>query len=292
MRAAVVGHVEWVRFARRRAACRSRARSSPRSDELGGAGRRRGGRGRELVRLGAEVDFFVAVGNDELGAAGSRAARAARLPRRTRRPATSRSGAPSPTSTRTASGRSRCWAEAPSARRRPAPLGRARRDRRGLLHRGRRGRAARRAAGARPRRDGARAPDARRGRRSSSMRSSAAASTPSEAYEPGQLDPQPSWSSRRWGARAARSSPGRARAALSRPPSCPAPVVRRLRRGRLASPRASRSPSARRRATEQRSRSPRSCGAAALTRRGAYEGSPLCSGRTGRVVRRELRCGD
>ena len=66
MRAAVVGHVEWVRFAQ--------VEQIPRQGEIvsaadtweepGGGGAVAAG---ELVRLGAEVDFFVAVGNDELG---------------------------------------------------------------------------------------------------------------------------------------------------------------------------------------------------------------------------------
>ena len=60
----------------------------------------------ELVRLGAEVDFFVAVGNDELGSGRGRPSRssaAASMPRR----AKGRSDERSRTSTPTASGRSR-----------------------------------------------------------------------------------------------------------------------------------------------------------------------------------------
>lgn len=66
MRAAVVGHVEWIRFAQ--------VEQLPEPGEIvtaadmweepGGGGAVAAG---ELVRLGAEVDFFVAVGNDELG---------------------------------------------------------------------------------------------------------------------------------------------------------------------------------------------------------------------------------
>lgn len=66
MRAAVVGHVEWVRFAE--------VEEMPEQGEIvtaadtweepAGGGAVAAG---ELVRLGAEVDFFVAVGNDELG---------------------------------------------------------------------------------------------------------------------------------------------------------------------------------------------------------------------------------
>jgi ribokinase len=66
VRAAVVGHVEWVRFAK--------VERLPRQGEIvtasdswvepAGGGADAAG---ELVRLGAEVDFFVAVGNDELG---------------------------------------------------------------------------------------------------------------------------------------------------------------------------------------------------------------------------------
>jgi ribokinase len=66
VRAAVVGHVEWVRFAK--------VEQMPRQGEIvtaadtweepAGGGAVAAG---ELVRLGAQVDFFVAVGNDELG---------------------------------------------------------------------------------------------------------------------------------------------------------------------------------------------------------------------------------
>jgi ribokinase len=66
VRAAVVGHVEWVRFAQ--------VEQVPAQGEIitavdtweepAGGGAVAAG---ELVRLGAEVDFFVAVGNDELG---------------------------------------------------------------------------------------------------------------------------------------------------------------------------------------------------------------------------------
>jgi ribokinase len=66
VRAAVVGHVEWVRFAA--------VEHVPRTGEIvtaedtweepAGGGADAAG---ELVRLGADVDFFVAVGCDELG---------------------------------------------------------------------------------------------------------------------------------------------------------------------------------------------------------------------------------
>jgi ribokinase len=66
VRAAVVGHVEWVRFAR--------VERLPKQGEIvtasdswvepAGGGADAAG---ELVRLGADVDFFVAVGNDVVG---------------------------------------------------------------------------------------------------------------------------------------------------------------------------------------------------------------------------------
>lgn len=67
MRAAVVGHVEWVRFAQVDAVPVSGEiiSSADAWEEPAGGGAVAAG---ELVRLGAEVDFFVAVGNDELGA--------------------------------------------------------------------------------------------------------------------------------------------------------------------------------------------------------------------------------
>lgn len=66
MRAAVVGHVEWVRFARVDAvpAPGEIISAADTWEEPAGGGAVAAG---ELVRLGAEVDFFVAVGNDELG---------------------------------------------------------------------------------------------------------------------------------------------------------------------------------------------------------------------------------
>ena len=67
MRAAVVGHVEWVRFAEvERIPEQGAILSASHSwEEPGGGGADAAG---ELVRLGAEVDFFLAVGNDEVGA--------------------------------------------------------------------------------------------------------------------------------------------------------------------------------------------------------------------------------
>ena len=66
MRAAVVGHVEWVRFAQveRVPAQGEIVTAVDTWEEPAGGGAVAAG---ELVRLGAEVDFFVAVGNDELG---------------------------------------------------------------------------------------------------------------------------------------------------------------------------------------------------------------------------------
>lgn len=67
MRAAVVGHVEWVRFAEVERLPEQGAILTAEDswEEPGGGGADAAG---ELVRLGAEVDFFVAVGNDEVGA--------------------------------------------------------------------------------------------------------------------------------------------------------------------------------------------------------------------------------
>ena len=66
MRAAVVGHVEWVRFAQveRVPAQGEIVTATDTWEEPAGGGAVAVG---ELVRLGAEVEFFVAVGNDELG---------------------------------------------------------------------------------------------------------------------------------------------------------------------------------------------------------------------------------
>ena len=66
MRAAVVGHVEWVRFARVERVPEPGAIVTALEswEEPGGGGADAAG---ELVRLGAEVDFFLAVGNDEVG---------------------------------------------------------------------------------------------------------------------------------------------------------------------------------------------------------------------------------
>jgi ribokinase len=66
VRAAVVGHVEWVRFAQVEAVPRQGeiVTAEDTWEEPAGGGADAAG---ELVRLGAEVDFFVAVGNDELG---------------------------------------------------------------------------------------------------------------------------------------------------------------------------------------------------------------------------------
>ncbi len=66
VRAAVVGHVEWVRFAQveRVPAQGEIVTAVDTWEEPAGGGAVAAG---ELVRLGAEVDFFVAVGNDELG---------------------------------------------------------------------------------------------------------------------------------------------------------------------------------------------------------------------------------
>jgi ribokinase len=61
-----VGHVEWVRFAEVEAVPEPGAivTASSSWEEPGGGGADAAG---ELVRLGADVDFFVAVGNDPVG---------------------------------------------------------------------------------------------------------------------------------------------------------------------------------------------------------------------------------
>jgi ribokinase len=66
VRAAVVGHVEWVRFAQVERLPRQGeiVTASDSWEEPAGGGADAAG---ELVRLGAEVDFFLAVGNDDLG---------------------------------------------------------------------------------------------------------------------------------------------------------------------------------------------------------------------------------
>jgi ribokinase len=66
VRAAVVGHVEWVRFAEIERVPKQGeiVTASDTWEEPAGGGADAAG---ELVRLGAEVDFFVAVGNDDLG---------------------------------------------------------------------------------------------------------------------------------------------------------------------------------------------------------------------------------
>jgi len=66
VRAAVVGHVEWVRFAQvdRVPAQGEIVTAAETWEEPAGGGAVAAG---ELIRLGADVDFFVAVGNDELG---------------------------------------------------------------------------------------------------------------------------------------------------------------------------------------------------------------------------------
>jgi ribokinase len=66
VRAAVVGHVEWVRFAHvdRVPTQGEIVTAADTWEEPAGGGAVAAG---ELVRLGAQVDFFVAVGNDELG---------------------------------------------------------------------------------------------------------------------------------------------------------------------------------------------------------------------------------
>ena len=183
MRAAVVGHVEWVRFAQveRVPEQGEIVTAMDTWEEPAGGGAVAVG---ELVRLGAEVDFFVAVGNDELGRRARGRSRGARLPRPrgdARRAAAARVHLPR---RRRRADDHAHGLEAAPARRRPASVGRAGRRGRRLLHRRRPGCAAGGAAGAalssRPR------ASCRRWswRRCSSTRSSAADATRASRTSP------------------------------------------------------------------------------------------------------------
>ena len=117
MRAAVVGHVEWVRFA---AVERlpEQGEIITASRDLGGAGRRRGGRGRTASQPGRRGRLLRRSRKRRARAADARATRAARLP--------CSCGDPRPTPAaglhlrrrEPESGRSRCWARSsiPTAR--------------------------------------------------------------------------------------------------------------------------------------------------------------------------------
>ena len=134
---------------------------------------------------------------------------------------------------------------------------------------GRPGRASRRAAGTCSRGDGAGAADVARGQ----VQLDAlvlSARDPSEAYEPGQLDPAPGLivSTRGPGGRHIRR--GRALRLVSRRRAS-GPDRERVRRRRLVRGRARVCACARRRDRES-ARLRRRCGAAAMTGRGAYEG--------------------
>ena len=206
MRAAVVGHVEWVRLRAGRARARA-GRDRHSRGHLGGAGGRRSGRGRRARASSARRSTSSSpLGNDELGRRARDAARASSAAASTRRCATSRSGARSPTSTTTASGRSRSWARSCT---RTAPT---------------------RCRGTSwpawtPSTSPAGDPDALRAARQARVLVATARELPtlrvaqvqldalvrsghdpSESYEPGQLDPAPQLSRLdRWGARAAPS---------------------------------------------------------------------------------------
>ena len=109
MRVAVVGHVEWVEFARvddRAASGRDRSRAR----DLGGAGRRRRRRGRPAGRLAGACALFTALGSRRARAALARRADAARSRGQGDSGRRSRRGARSRTSTTPASGRSPCSA--------------------------------------------------------------------------------------------------------------------------------------------------------------------------------------
>ena len=163
-RVAVVGHVEWIEFARvpHLPAPGDIVHATEAWEEAGGGG---AVAAVQLAKLGGGADFFTALGDDErarrsaerLAAHGVRVhaapragAAAARLHAHRRR--------------RRAHDHRDRRADRP-ARRRPAPVGAAGRDRRRLLHRRRPRRAAGRAAGGRARRHAARRRDAARGGR-------------------------------------------------------------------------------------------------------------------------------
>ena len=194
MRVAVVGHVEWIEFARVDARAARRARSCTRPSAWEEAG---GGGAVAAVQLAqaspAACDFFTALGDDELGhRARARARRTAACgvhaawrdePQRRARHVRRR---------RTASARSRViGAEAHAARRRPAALGRARRRDAVYFTGGDAGalREARRAqvlvATARE------LPTLARGRRPARRARRAARPTPASATSPATLDPPP-----------------------------------------------------------------------------------------------------
>ena len=106
MRAAVVGHVEWLEFVP--------VESVPRPGEIVHASEsweQAAGGGSvaavQLAQLADSVDFFTALGNDERGSAGTGRARGPRHRPCTRRRSTRRSAADSHSSTTRASGRSR-----------------------------------------------------------------------------------------------------------------------------------------------------------------------------------------
>ena len=104
-RVAVVGHVEWIEFARvPRLPAPGEIVHATR--ELGGGGRRRRGRRGPARQARGGADFFTALGDDERGAPLGRAAWRRTACGCTRRRAPSRSGAASRTSTPTASARS------------------------------------------------------------------------------------------------------------------------------------------------------------------------------------------
>ncbi len=191
MRAAVVGHVEWIEFAAG-AARAGAGRDRPRHASVRGAGRRRrggGGPAREARRRAPPSSPPSATTSSATApSASSRssgcASRAASGP--------SRSGAPSSTSTTAASARSPCSAPRLGPRGDdPLAWERARRHRRRVPHRRRRGggapRAPRRACWW-PRRAGSRRC---RRRAWSSTRSCRAAATPASATSTGDLDPAP-----------------------------------------------------------------------------------------------------
>ena len=106
MNMAVVGHVEWIEFLR--------VEAVPKPGEIVGAtevwAEPAGGGGVaavELARLAGGSALYCLLGGDDLGAQSRVEARGAPVSASTRPQPTSRSGAASVTSTRSASGRSR-----------------------------------------------------------------------------------------------------------------------------------------------------------------------------------------
>ena len=193
MNMAVVGHVEWIEFAARRAPCRRRARSrtAPQTwEEPAGGG---GVAAVELARLAGDANLFCLLGADELGDAGTARARGGLGPDPRgpeRGPAAARLLLTSTTQgerTITVIGEK----PRPEGGDGSLPWELLDRDGRRLLHGRRRRRAPPGAARARARRDRARARDAPDGGGRARRARRPAATTTAERYQAGDLDPPP-----------------------------------------------------------------------------------------------------